>query len=393
MPNKWTVCGYVGFEPTDLLVLPVFSRANDGAKFSQFTFSDASPYFELMPFQAEQSIRPFLAQNVYPDRERYYGLKVRDRVEVIPKEKIQEALAEIEYTKLSDPAKVQYLSLTESFDNYQSKTLPKGVVGSSDFSFFPTLSAQTFSDHAIASIRSDADHFGTIRKVLHCSQWATGWNIGAIPRSKLDALLPDLNISEAELDKALRAALSAYELSLEQPVDTISSGDTTFALSAISRLKRQELRISQILRLILLDAREGLIIAENYSPKTKYEALIMPMVIETATNSIRGDGVERELRVAQLIPKIYRKYFPIRRGRFLVDFIRVLGDFRRVREQIVSVFEERKNTYGVGLYADVIRHLIENDDDAARQMRREIEGYMTGESMDNPNGYEADIVD
>ena len=134
------------------------------------------------------------------------------------------------------------------------------------------------------------------------------------------------------------------------------------SVNQIRSFKRQELRIAEILRYSIINTDRARKLLDLYIPQTRYEALVIPMIRNSILNNISDQKNSVEFSVANLIPKIFVKYFPIRRGRFIVDFLRVLGGYPEIKRQLIKIYEQKSYTYGVKMYGDVIESLIFDQD-------------------------------
>lgn len=357
-PTKWSAVGYASTTPDDLFVLPVFRREDDpDRRFAQFTYSSTSGVVELKPVSTESltSISPIAVKD--PETIRYLAIKLNGSVSVIEPNELSSLLPAVEIKKLSKSSLIQMIGLTDAL----GIDLPsdfKIAVEQDDFAFLPTLSAQSFIENALRNVGSTKPYDVVAREVLYCSHWVTDWNIRSLPEERLSSLMSNLAIDTEGLQRLVDDAKARIESYLDVEIVPRQRALRAPEKLDIRGLRRQELRIAAFLRNIVVDPIKAEGVLGSYDAQTKYEFLVLPYIVDALRNSV-GQSIEtREVIVARCIRRIFIKFFPIRRGVFLADLVRLLGDFPIVFEDLQRMYREKGFTYGMRIHAEQLQKLI-----------------------------------
>lgn len=355
--NDWSLAGFAKFMDSDIFCLPVFSRkaGNRVTNFIQCTFAANSDYFELVPVSELSVFEQRSEAGFDPENTLYFGLCHNGRFSIVNRDGLASALAKVDFQTLGGGALAQYYEVLGTTAGVRSSRVE---LVESDPTFKATLSAQSFVESAATSIADPVNRSRAIRTIIRCSRWVTDWTISSLPSGEAKELQQILCIDLDALERSLQKKRDQAQKTFVLGDIEVQTGRHTSALGVLQRLRRQELRLSLLIKYILDDPKRGASLARQYKPQTKYEALVMPLIHDAAKRIGESERNQRQLIAAQLISKIYVKYFPVRRGRFLVDFIRTLGGYRIVLDQLATIYASKRGTYGVGLYSTVIDDLL-----------------------------------
>lgn len=363
MKSKWKLSSYYVPDSVGVFVTPLFVKDDsDSQYFAQFSFSSSSQYFELLQVNVSNRVDLPNPIDIDPECGLIIGFVIDNELKFHFSYEVSGVLQNIIHGNFSDAIKLQASELareSNSDDGVLDRILTSTRLDR-DFSFLKTLSAQSFVDKALGSIAYDVRPEDAIREIVSCSRWVTNWTLRDLPELCRLRLMPLLSLAENELECLIEkerdkfiAFPKALSGEIAQQNELISRN-----ISEIRSLRRQELRISKMLSLIVSDPRIGHAVVTQYRPNTKYEEIVLPMMASDAKLAIQEGDELREIRVARLIAKIFVKYFPIRRGRFLVDFLRTLSEFSIIRAELERIYLTKSHTHGVKLYGFVIESLL-----------------------------------
>ena len=177
----------------------------------------------------------------------------------------------------------------------------------------------------------------------------------------ISALDPsDIRVGTDEIIDHMRQEFGLLSPPFDLPVANLSGlpnsaePDIMTITEAITRSPRQEERLAILLRSLLLYPAPAIQVLERYEDEAKMARAAVDLLRYYNARSYFGSSErERELRIAQIIPRIVSDAYPLRRGEMIYYLAVHLRDFSHIADTIRNLLS-RSNSQNIAVIKEKI---------------------------------------